>query len=351
MAILVVYVRQFGPFALVSVMLGRSQKAESIGEEADTNSAASPGPLLSSNTKAKRLESEKRTRWLVSSDEPRDHQTAALKMLWSPLLRPDAIDILFPARVGSMVCIRYFTQSYPIDHSCGCEWILPIQLPLLPFSRNPASIWTWVRRELTCCVVFHFSLSPGQECGAAGMELLSRALRDQPDSFLDSLDLVFKWISLRLSEKENVKAMGQVRVAYHRVTRRSTSKALCGRSQHEGSFCTLLGKTACGVSICVFGRDSAFVHHSGTNASARFPCISFIVQLLQFLGETFDALVAMQYRLEDLEVDALLPTLVEKSGQAKERFRIAVRGLLAKIPLLCSYAKYSPILLQVGYER
>lgn len=71
------------------------------------------------------------------------------------------------------------------------------------------------------------------------------------------------------------------------------------------------------------------------------------VQLLHFLGETFDALVASQYRLEDMEVDALLPTLVEKSGQAKERFRVAIRGLLAKVPTLCSYAKYSPLLLQV----
>lgn len=49
-----------------------------------------------------------------------------------------------------------------------------------------------------------------------------------------------------------------------------------------------------------------------------------------------------------MEVDALFPTLLEKSGQAKERFRVAIRALLAKIPLLCSYAKYSPLLLQVS---
>lgn len=71
-------------------------------------------------------------------------------------------------------------------------------------------------------------------------------------------------------------------------------------------------------------------------------------QLLQFLGSTFDVLVATHYRLEDLEVDALLPTLIEKSGQAKERFRVAIRGLLSKVPLLCSYAKYSPMLLHVS---
>ena len=47
-------------------------------------------------------------------------------------------------------------------------------------------------------------------------------------------------------------------------------------------------------------------------------------------------------------MDALLPTLLEKSGQAKERFRVAIRALLTKIPLLCSYAKYSPLLLQVS---
>lgn len=42
------------------------------------------------------------------------------------------------------------------------------------------------------------------------MELLSGALRDQRASFMDHLDLIFKWTSLRLCEKENVKAMGQV---------------------------------------------------------------------------------------------------------------------------------------------
>lgn len=59
--------------------------------------------MTSTNSKAKRHESEKRSRWFVSSDEPREHQTATLKALWSPLLRPEAVDILFPARVGSMV--------------------------------------------------------------------------------------------------------------------------------------------------------------------------------------------------------------------------------------------------------
>lgn len=49
-----------------------------------------------------------------------------------------------------------------------------------------------------------------QECGIVGVELLSGALRDQRSSFMDQLDLIFKWISLRLCEKENVKAMGQV---------------------------------------------------------------------------------------------------------------------------------------------
>lgn len=80
----------------------------------------------------------------------------------------------------------------------------------------------------------------------------------------------------------------------------------------------------------------------------QYPPILTNTQLLQLLGDTFDALVAAQYRLEDLEVDALLPTLLEKSGQAKERFRVAIRALLAKVPLLCSYAKYSPLLLQVS---
>lgn len=51
-----------------------------------------------------------------------------------------------------------------------------------------------------------------QECGTPGLELLSRALRDQRNSFMDQLDLILKWVSLRLCEKENVRAMGQVRL-------------------------------------------------------------------------------------------------------------------------------------------
>lgn len=42
------------------------------------------------------------------------------------------------------------------------------------------------------------------------MDLLSDALRVQHDAFMDQLDLVLKWITLRLCEKENVKAMSQV---------------------------------------------------------------------------------------------------------------------------------------------
>lgn len=49
-----------------------------------------------------------------------------------------------------------------------------------------------------------------QECGVAGMQLLSDALGCQHEAFVDQLDLIFKWISLRLCEKENVKALAQV---------------------------------------------------------------------------------------------------------------------------------------------
>lgn len=49
------------------------------------------------------------------------------------------------------------------------------------------------------------------------MELLFTALRDQRASFMDHLDLIFKWISLRLCEKENVKAMGQVCAVGYRI--------------------------------------------------------------------------------------------------------------------------------------
>lgn len=74
--------------------------------ESDAPPLPTGGPLLTTNSKPKRLESEKRSRWFVSSDEPRDHQTSSLKALWAPLLQADAVDILFPTRVGSMVSGR-----------------------------------------------------------------------------------------------------------------------------------------------------------------------------------------------------------------------------------------------------
>lgn len=82
-----------------------SQRAEATLEGDETSSGASGSGLVlvSSNTKAKRLDLERRTRWVVSSDEPRDFQTTSLKTLWSPLLRQDAVGVLFPTRAGSMV--------------------------------------------------------------------------------------------------------------------------------------------------------------------------------------------------------------------------------------------------------
>lgn len=111
------------------------------------------------------------------------------------------------------------------------------------------------------------------------------------------------------------------------------------------SFCNL---TCFEVHMNIKGPGFKLFHYFSTNIRSIYPNVA---QLLQLLGDTFDALVLAQYRLEDLEVDALLPTLLEKSGQAKERFRIAIRGLLAKVPLLCSYSKYSPLLLQVSCHR
>lgn len=70
--------------------------------------------------------------------------------------------------------------------------------------------WPYTLDRCTFDLDGHGFKTPLQECGTPGFELLSGAMRDQPVSFMDQLDLVFKWISLRLCEKENVKAMGQV---------------------------------------------------------------------------------------------------------------------------------------------
>lgn len=110
------------PLALVLACC-RSQRGESTAEVEDATVGEVSGPLLSVNTKAKRLESEKRARWIVSSDEPRDHQAASLKSLWSPLLRHDAADILFPTRVGSMVRYEELLPVYRMmfASSLGCR--------------------------------------------------------------------------------------------------------------------------------------------------------------------------------------------------------------------------------------
>lgn len=69
------------------------------------------------------------------------------------------------------------------------------------------------------------------------MELLSCALRDQQIAFMDVLDLVFKWISLRLCEKENVKAMGQAREIYSGKLGRISPQL----RQHDVAFCFIAG--------------------------------------------------------------------------------------------------------------
>lgn len=106
-------VSSFCESRLTRYILIRPLKADNKTSESVRSTAVSTqGPLLSTNSKAKRLESEKRSRWFVSSDEPRDHQTASLKTIWSPLLRSDACDILFPAKAGSMVSLLNMCSRY-----------------------------------------------------------------------------------------------------------------------------------------------------------------------------------------------------------------------------------------------
>lgn len=186
------------------------------------NGSASVAVSLPRNPggKSRRAETDRRQRWLVSSDEPSDVAEKFLRDQWSPLLDAAQTSKLFPAKSGSM------------------------------------------------------------ECGSDGVALLSGALEADSDSYMDHLDLIFKWFSLRLCEKENVQAL----------------QAL----------------------------------------------LDLLVATLE------EATVSKKVALSDQEAEVLLPTLLEKSGQSKERFRLAVRRCLALVSEAYPHAKYAPMALSTA---
>ncbi|CAM9514386.1 unnamed protein product [Chrysoparadoxa australica] len=199
----------------------QAPRAQAQPAESAAAADASPtGPaMVSNNLKGKREKEEKHKRWIVSSDAPLDDAAKLLKAQWSPLLSSAAAVKLFPNKIGSM------------------------------------------------------------ECGNDGMVVLASALEENPATFMESLDLVFKWFSLRLCEKGNVQALQKL-----------------------------------------------------------LALIEVVLETGQAEGIT----------MSDYEAELLLPVVLEKTGQSKERFRTAMIRIMQKCEALYSSpAKYCAQVLSV----
>jgi len=122
---------------------GSSRPPSDIGEEKEGTSCA----LKRHSGKAKREAEAKRGRWPKPPEIPGRDEVDLLRIMWEKLLLPEVLNVFFPAKMGS------------------------------------------------------------QDCGLPGIDLLERSLDADPDAFVDHLDLIFKWFSLRLAERENVQAL------------------------------------------------------------------------------------------------------------------------------------------------
>ncbi len=149
--------------------------------------------------KPRRMELERKQRWNEFAEDRREGAEEALKALWSPILPNRVATVLFPVNTG------------------GFHNILEIYIE--------------------------------------GISLLSKALAQDERSFIDHLDLVLRWITIRLHEKENVKVL----------------QAL----------------------------------------------LDLLVSILE--------MVKGHNGLTEHEVELILPTLLDKSGMSKDRFRALVR--------------------------
>ncbi len=155
--------------------------------------------LPSNMGKARRMELERKQRWNEFAEDRREGAEESLKALWTPILPNHITVALFPVSTGG----------------------------------------------------FHNSL----EIYLEGISILSKALTQDERSFRDHLDLVLRWIAIRLYEKENVKVL----------------QAL----------------------------------------------LDLLVNILE-MANRHDGLT-------EHEVDLILPTLLDKSGMSKDRFRGLVR--------------------------
>jgi len=118
-----------------------------------SSSPANQGFLRRNDMKKKREEEYRRHRWVVPPEEPKFDESDQLRTQWSPLLLSgeDGVDKLFP------------------------------NVP---------------RKGLFDTSVY-----------MAGIDQLSIALDEHYPAYVDNLDLIFKWFTLRLCDKENVQVL------------------------------------------------------------------------------------------------------------------------------------------------
>jgi hypothetical protein len=200
--------------------------AEEDGVVPSAATSTTGSALMKGNKgKAKREEDFRRMRWVTPPDDARPEDMEALKIAWTPMLSTGdggALERLFPPSVGRK----------------------------------------------------GFAVDPTVYVG--GVEVLECVLEESLATYMENLDLIFRWLALRLCDKENVQVL-------HRV-------------------------------------------------------LELLVRSLQRLKDE-------GYALRDFEAAILVPHVLEKSGQGKERFRLLFRQAMRLVCDVYPFSKYAPFLV------
>lgn len=140
------------PKSTVTASTFNVPKQQEAGSDHNSSVTGSEPDVMRRNSgKLKRAESDKRQRWCcVDDSHGKESLTELLKSQWLPLLNSASASKLFPKRPGSM------------------------------------------------------------ECGLEGIAMLENMLVTSNEAYMDNLDLVLKWMTLRLCEKENVQAFAKL---------------------------------------------------------------------------------------------------------------------------------------------
>ncbi len=197
-------------------------------EDAAAAPASTAGSALMKGNKGKpkREEDFRRMRWVTPPDDARPEDMEALKITWTPMLSTGdggALERLFPPSVGRK----------------------------------------------------GFTVDPTVYLG--GVEVLADVLEESLATYVDNLDLIFRWLALRLCDKENVQVLQRV--------------------------------------------------------------LELLVRSLERLKQEEG------YALRDFEAAILVPHVLEKSGQSKERFRVLFRQAMRLFCDVYPFSKYAPLVV------